>query len=433
MEYVEMGIWLSITVWLISWIDRRKDRMIPVCIIYYFITVINDIFFMSTLELANAFGISYQLGDLMMLLFASTFILDIVRKKSIKRNNPNALITIIFVIMLISILSGVLIFGFSSEWLGDIRTLFGFIMPIIWFVRFFKVEYVLKYMKLIDKVMLYIAAISIFLWGIDLIIGFHPLKSQYEALLSDGGSTMRFISSYQVFGIAIYALFLTRKNLRNSGVIGIKAYVFLGMVILFQHRSVWMALALGIIMIIMQESKNKKNTVKLVGQMVLLILIGTAFLLFSNGDLVKNIIHSWDVFLSLMSGNSVENTTAGTRTQIWHAVINDLNGITMLIGRPFGYGYGRSIGWMTSPHSGYIRLIARIGYIGISIFIILLVWILVRVFKKTPYIPEFILCFLGFIYGYDATWLCGCVIGASIGFLVQRKSYGKLIQATGRR
>lgn len=421
MGFIKMGIWLCITVWLIIWINRKKERMLPVCILYYFMLVINDIFFMSTLQLANAFGISYQMGDMMIILFASILIIDIMRKTTVRKNFPTGMMVIIAGFILFSCIRGVLKYSTSSDWFGDTRTLFGFLFPILWFSRFFRIEYIKKYIGMIEKVMRIIFIITLILWVLDIGAGLHPLKSQYDATLSDGGSTMRFVAASQVFVIALYSLYLVRKSVREHGYINFKAFVYLGVVVFFQHRSVWMALALGMVWIIVAESKNKKHTMKLIGQILLLVCIGVTVMMTSSGDLVENIKNSWGVFLKMMSGEKVENSTAGTRQMIWDAVLSDLDAPSKLVGRPFGYGYARSIGWTVSPHSGYICLIARIGYIGISLIIALIAWCFYKTRRKIPYIPEFILCMLGFLYAYNVTWICGCIIGGSVSVIICRR------------
>lgn len=141
-----------------------------------------------------------------------------------------------------------------------------------------------------------------------------------------------------------------------------------------------------------------------------------------NGQLINNITKSLEIVGKMMQGISIENTTANTRTQIWHAVIEDLEGTSLLIGRPYGYGYGESIGWKTSPHSGFIRFIGRTGYIGAVLAICLLIFVIVKLIRKgsVRFLP-YLICVIGFMYGYDYTWLCGVVIGMGC-MLVQKNT-----------
>lgn len=409
-----MLFWLGITIRLIFLVYNKPEKMMPICIIYFFVTVINDIFLMSVLELANAFGVSYQLGDMMMLLFVSPVIIDLFKQHLVKKNINNALLTFFTTLLLFNMIQGLSDFGLTSEWFGDVRTLLRFWGAMIWGKCFFNVAYAKKYMRMLDIVMTIIVIITFVLWGLDLGLGFHPLPSQYYATLSDGGSTMRFIQSYEVFGITLYALYLARKSISYKGLLDIKAIVYLGIVVLFQHRSIWMAMALGIIVIIWSEFTTNKCRAKLLMQIIAVVVGSAAFMMFSQGDLASNISKSWEVFMKLITGKKVENSTATTRTQVWNATLEDLNGISLIAGRPFGYGYAKSIGWQTSPHSGYVRFLARTGYCGFISFLLIGIGALIRTIKKFQYIPEFVACVIGFMYGYDGTWLCGLIIGIAL-------------------
>ena len=65
MQTVLMAGWLAFTLFLIYKLTADKGKIFIILIFYYLITVVNDIFFMSTIELANAFGFSYQLSDML--------------------------------------------------------------------------------------------------------------------------------------------------------------------------------------------------------------------------------------------------------------------------------------------------------------------------------------------------------------------------------
>lgn len=420
MGYVKMLFWLMITFYLVNLVNKRKDKMIPICVIYFCVTVVNDIFFISTIELANVFGISYQMSDLMLILFVLTILLDVVKRPVIKKSTINMIIAAIVLILIINALLGVITYGISSEWLGDVRSLIIVVAAMLWYARFFQVGYIKNYLKMIDATMMMISIITIILWALDLIFGIHILASQFNATLSDGGSTMRFIQPYEVFLIALYALYLTRSSIRKNGLISLRAMFYLGMVVLFQHRSVWLALALGVIWIIISENKDARHSAKLTLQVLILIVLGFIVIGFSSSDLTQNITNSWELFIKIVTGQKVENSTASTRTQVWNAVIADLNGMSLFVGRPFGYGYASSIGWRTSPHSGYIRFIGRTGYIGVLLLIFLMADIFIKTRRKTPLIPEFLLCVAGFMYGYDATWSCGVILGVAIAYLMNR-------------
>ena len=412
MQTVLMAGWLAFTLFLIYKLTTDKGKIFVILISYFFITVINDIFFMSTIELANAFGFSYQLSDMLALVMLGTVLIDLLKKPRLKRNLINLFLILISALLALSMMSGLSSYGISSEWMGDLRTNSVFLFSAFYFLRFDVYQDAKEYRKLLDSVMTIILVISCVLWGLDILIGFHPLPSQYNATLSDGGSTMRFIQPYEVLGIALYALLLLAENLNTKGHLKFRTILFSAAVILFQHRSIWMAWGCGFIVVLLITMRNAKITKKLFMQLILLIASCFIVLNMGSGQLIENISKSFEIIGKMMKGIAIENSTANTRTQVWNAVIEDLSGSALLIGRPYGYGYGRSIGWKTSPHSGFIRFIARTGYIGAVLAICLLTFVIVKLIRKgnTRFLP-YLICVIGFMYGYDYTWLCGAVIG----------------------
>ena len=412
MQTVLMAGWLALTLFLIYKVTENKGRIFAILILYYFITVINDILFMSTIELANAFGFSYQVSDMLAIVMLGTVLIDLVKNPCLRNNLINLFLLFISALLVVSMVNGLSIYGISAEWMGDLRTNSVFLFSVFYFARFDVFQDAKKYRRLLDSVMTIILVISCALWALDILIGFHPLLSQFNATLSDGGSTMRFIQSYEVLGIALYALLLLEENMSIEGYVKFRTILFTAAVILFQHRSVWMAWGCGFIVILLISMKKARIKKKLFLQLLLLITFCFIVLNMGSGQLSENISKSFELIGKMIKGESIEHTTADTRTQIWNAVIEDLSGSALLIGRPYGYGYGESMGWKTSPHSGYIRFIGRTGYIGAGLAVCLLAFIIVKLIRKgnARFLP-YLICAIGFMYGYDYTWLCGVIIG----------------------
>ena len=427
MGYVRMIIALGITLLLIVKINNKINLIIPVCIIYNLALTLNDIFNAgSPIELANAFGISYQFGDTLLLIFISVLLLDILYNSYIKRNFSNVLLTIIVTLIMISLVTGALQFEFNAEWMGDLRSIGLFISGILFFARLYDKLNLKKNSKFLDYTMTVILLVSAFLWILDIVLGVHILASQYNATLSDGGSTMRFIQPYQVLSLALYSLLLVSRDIKEKGTIGLKACVYILAVILFQHRSIWLALGLGLVVIVISQCAEKKMSYKLFLQCITIVLLGGSIIIFGNGDITRNIRNSAEVFQTLVSGGSLEGTTANIRVNVWSAVMEDLSGLSLIIGRPFGYGYGHSIGWNTSPHSGFIRFLGRSGYLGILLLIILVLYIVVKFIQSKNYSLGYLVCIIAFMYGYDFTWLCGAIIGCYLGCVKKDKTKRKI-------
>jgi len=425
MQTMLMAGWLAFTLFLISKLTADKGKIFVLLILYYFITVVNDIFFMLTIELANAFGFSYQLSDMLAIVMLGTVLVDLLKKPCLKSNLTNLLLLFISALLIASMVNGLSRYGFSAEWMGDLRTNSVFLFSIFYFARFDVLQDAKKYRRLLDFVMTIILAISCTLWMLDILIGFHPLLSQYNATLSDGGSTMRFLQPYEVLGIALYALLLLEENLNIKGYLKFRTILFSAAVILFQHRSIWMAWGCGFIAVLFVTMKNTRMKKKLFLQVILLIASCFIVINMGSGQLIENISKSFEIIGKMMNGVAIENSTADTRTQVWNAVLEDLSRTALLFGRPYGYGYGRSIGWKTSPHSGFIRFIGRTGYIGAGLAICLLIYVVAKLTLSgnAKFLP-YLICVIGFMYGYDYTWLCGVVIG--LGCMFAYRDYDSL-------
>lgn len=425
MQTMLMAGWLAFTLFLISKLTADKGKIFVILILYYFITVVNDIFFMLTIELANAFGFSYQLSDMLAIVMLGTVLVDLLKKPCLKSNLTNLLLLFISALLIASMVNGLSRYGFSAEWMGDLRTNSVFLFSIFYFARFDVLQDAKKYRRLLDFVMTIILAISCTLWMLDILIGFHPLLSQYNATLSDGGSTMRFLQPYEVLGIALYALLLLEENLNIKGYLKFRTILFSAAVILFQHRSIWMAWGCGFIAVLFVTMKNTRMKKKLFLQVILLIASCFIVMNMGSGQSIENISKSFEIIGKMMNGVAIENSTADTRTQVWNAVLEDLSGTALLFGRPYGYGYGRSIGWKTSPHSGFIRFIGRTGYIGAGLAICLLIYVVAKLTLSgnAKFLP-YLICVIGFMYGYDYTWLCGVVIG--LGCMFAYRDYDSL-------
>lgn len=428
MSYIRMCAALLATVWLILFINRKKDRIVPVCVLYYLTKVLLDTFSITgVLEFANGFGFSYQLTDLAIFIFGGLILLDVINKPTVKENIINRFVFLLVLLCMISMFNGISAFGVNAEVIGDIRTVFSFMLGVICFARIFKVEYIREHAIFIHNSMTFVLVFTIIIWGLDIAFGFHPLYSQYNAMLSDGGSTMRFIQPAEVLAIALYTLYLCQRDLMQYKCFKIRSIIFVLVTILFQHRTIWGALIAGLGIIIVRAFWINRPSKKLIGQIFCIIIIATAIIFVGNGSIAANIKNSAEVILNIFTGGSLENTTANTRVNVWNAVLDDLHGVSKLVGRPFGYGYGRTIGWNTSPHSGYIRLIGRTGFLGIFALLMLSLFSIVKAAKKgIPFIPEFLFAILAYMYGYDFNWMIGVIFGAVLIILANEKEYTQL-------
>lgn len=413
----KMGIALFLTLFILKKLINDKKNIVPICIAYYVFNVFNDIFNAGQpVALAYFGGIAYYPSDMFLVVLLGTLLVGIIIDGKIGKNLDTLFLFLLIAITFAATIRGILNFGMDSEVIGDVRTIYIYFISIVFCVKYFKFEYLIQYEKLLDVAMNIIAAVTVILWIIDIAFGIHPLMSQVYATWSDGGSTMRFVQASEVLGIVFYTLYLIWKDIKYKKTIGGRSMFFLTVVILFQHRSIWLAFGLGILALFLLEFRLNRISRKLFYEMILVLSVAVGFALFSNNAIVESMKKSIDVFVGMFSGTAVENSTAGTRVEVWNAVLDDLSGIQALIGRPFGYGYGRSIGWKTSPHNGYIRLIGRCGYMGLVVWgalVVRTVWH--GLVRRIPYcMIGMLVSSLAYMYGYDFTWLQGFILGALI-------------------
>ena len=188
------------------------------------------------------------------------------------------------------------------------------------------------------------------------------------------------------------------------------AAVFLGVVVLGQHRSVWSACAAGTAAIFLYPQARQSR----------------------KGVLVGSVVGAWLVLVSWVSGflesNLVQSAsdfrTYDWRSSSWQALISEAiarGPATVLAGDPFGGGYLRQIArgvWTTaSAHNWYVLIFLRLGIIGL----IVLATVLVPAFLKSRDVSAlwtFVIAAVA-VYGwaytvdwYLAPWLGAAIIGS---------------------
>ena len=115
MQTMLMAGWLALTLFLIYKVTEDKGKIFVILILYYLITVVNDIFFMSTIELANAFGFSYQLSDMLAIVMLCTVLIDLLKNPCLKNNVTNLFLLFISALLVVSMMNGLSIQSFCFQ------------------------------------------------------------------------------------------------------------------------------------------------------------------------------------------------------------------------------------------------------------------------------------------------------------------------------
>jgi O-antigen ligase len=141
------------------------------------------------------------------------------------------------------------------------------------------------------------------------------------------------------------------------------AILLLPVVLLLQHRTVWVVLLVSIFFILLREGMLRKRVLLVISTGSVAIAV---VLLIVVGD------HEMDKLIA----SAANLSTWEWRVSGWKALIGEhmRNPIDILIGKPFGAGYGRFIGPYNnlvevSPHNFYIELLLRLGLVGFSCFL----------------------------------------------------------------
>lgn len=186
--------------------------------------------------------------------------------------------------------------------------------------------------------------------------------------------------------------------------------VFLGVVLLAQHRSVWGAAGLGMVAVLMWSGRTH------VRRRVFLLMIGAAWLAlvgWTSGVL--------DPSSNIDAGEALDARTYQWRTSSWQYLIDEaLNRgpVSVLSGEPFGTGYLRQLDtglWTSaSPHNWYVMVFLRLGLIGLILLSAILLSALVASRGVSPIWTFAIAAAIVYGWSYSADWFIAPWLGAAI-------------------
>lgn len=140
------------------------------------------------------------------------------------------------------------------------------------------------------------------------------------------------------------------------------AFVIFPILILLQHRTVWVATAAGLfVLMVRQGSTARSGVIRLVGAAALVLLM--AGLLFAGGS---------DNPLTQSFRGSANTHTLDWRYEGWVVLLNGANapqGMEVFIGAPYGEGYARTVFGIpesVAPHNYYVEAYLRHGLVGLG-------------------------------------------------------------------
>lgn len=265
-------------------------------------------------------------------------------------------------------------------------------------------------------------------WCLDLGLGIKVMPPQ-----SDAGSTMRVLKQEQALIVAIIACYRIYSDLsgENRRYISLQGFLLILVVILLQHRSVWIAFITGIIyisikcnLVSIKNIDHKSISISFLLQLIMFFICCPIFLfMFKDSHLL----------IQLQAGisgiNAQDGSTLNYREQLWTAHLSGLSFLEWIIGKPFGSGYlvhltnyVREI----TPHSAYIQTIIRCGILGVVAIVLFILVIMVKCIKyKKNWGAAVCLMLLVFWYPYSYNFYTAI----ALAFVVRDLRYEKYNKA----
>jgi len=258
-----------------------------------------------------------------------------------------------------------------------------------------------------------------------------------------GGGIFRPIGSHYTFFVGAVGLAHTMAWLRTTGKTrsGWHAAIMLLFVTVMQHRSVWIAVAFGLLWVAWLERRYLTRRLPL--------LLGFV-LVFGSAATLATWLGYLDSLIAQLVGSTVSMYDSGgtfaARVDGWERLLEDWSesAQTMMIGFPFGYGYSRLYrGQLIEfvAHNHYIDLALRVGIVGVVLFMVPTIIAVVGCLRaKTDSEFEYMLMrslavalLAAFVYyvAYPSFYLLGGATGVALAQLIRRREAVLKLPATG--
>lgn len=311
------------------------------------------------------------------------------------------------VLIAVSLLRGVADFGLAAA-VNDARTFLHFFFAMTWVLA-------------VRPDRLKLKAVSLVLgWVLVLVAVYHGVRYGIGGVTSSTPIGGDFLQTGRVLyaGQAAALLFCAATVLLSpSGsakvrpqFAAVSSVVFLGVVVIAQHRSVWSAGALGMIMVLiwpgLRQARKRVFSLLIVGAWLGL------FVWFSG------ILGSSD---SGLFGSALDKGTYEWRTSSWQALISQAiaKGPEAVVGgEPFGSGYLRQISsgrWTAlSAHNWYVTTFLRLGIVGLITLAGMLIAALVKSRSRPAWSTFVLAAVAAYSWAYSFDWYLAPWLGAAM-------------------
>jgi hypothetical protein len=311
-------------------------------------------------------GIKVSTDDLAFALLAAALVMRVLFFELPRRQAVYGIWLAIGAVFFISFGLGLSIFGTAAG--VEARPNFYFWMAGLYFASFsYSPETLKKMWRITQWCAWLVAAIVVYRW-VGLKLGF---VSERLVEFAGASSEFRVVGSNPTFfmgamGVAYFALWL--RHSRRMALLA--ALVMLGLVLVLQHRSVWVA-TFGALALVAwhQRAAIAAKAFPIIGMGVAMVGIMAILIALNPSNRLTETITRSAVSVTESHGTHTD------RLEGWRVLLTDYVGYSpgeWMLGKPYGTGYERYSGGSLrsySPHNFYIQLLLRLGAIGVLLFL----------------------------------------------------------------
>lgn len=311
-------------------------------------------------------GIKVSTDDLAFALLAAALVMRVLFFEFPRRQAVYGIWLAIGAVFFISFGLGLSSFGTTAG--VEARPNFYFWMAGLYFASFsYSSETLKKMWRITQWCAWLVAAIVVYRWA-GLKFGFVS-----ERLVEFAGASTEFrvVGSNPTFflgamGAAYFALWL--RHSRRMALFA--ALIMLGLVLVLQHRSVWVA-TLGALALVAwnQRAAVAAKAFPIIGMGVAMVGIMAILIMLNPSNRLTETITRSAVSVTESHGTHTD------RLEGWRVLLADYVDYSpreWMLGKPYGTGYERYSGGSLrdySPHNFYIQLLLRLGAIGVLLFL----------------------------------------------------------------
>lgn len=313
-------------------------------------------------------------------------------------------------LLVFSLAAGFLAFGIPA--IVEFRPFFYFFGCLVWALS---LDWSAEKTKKHVRYFLYICG-----WGLVLIaamnISRNGIASSSDMFIDEQGAyhTLRPVVASQAAMLAAAGLFaLYEWGKARGGKLLLSGIAFAAIVVIAQHRSVWVAFAAGSAMLGWRAAQGIRSRV--VGLTFVSLICVTVLALSGTLDAVINSI------VASLDAVTASNSTLTDRTSGWESLVADSwseGPAAVLFGQPFGTGYLRigpnGLPQTYAPHNWYVSMYLRTGCIGALALVGMFLGALVRLGKQRSVWTGVMACLVVFALAYSLQWYLAPLIAAAL-------------------